>query len=176
MTSPNIEIRETDLVEPSKLDLIGWLKHAATPGQAAFRAAAHAATVATCAVVLGWAAVAYAVGSLVHQGSTHARLIAAVLLLAAATAVRALAQDGSRRRAQRGGTAVATALREALLPSVLPLADTAPGKSVPSGSQAAHALIELSDQVAGYHQRTQPARYAAGPSSALVFLVVAILH
>jgi ABC-type transport system involved in cytochrome bd biosynthesis fused ATPase/permease subunit len=80
--------------------------------------------VATGAVVLGWAAVAYAVGSLVHQGSTHAWLIAAVLLLAAATAVRAVTQDVSRRMAQRGGKAVATALREALLPSVLPVADT----------------------------------------------------
>jgi ABC-type transport system involved in cytochrome bd biosynthesis fused ATPase/permease subunit len=70
MTSPSLEVRETDHVEPSKLDLIAWL------------------------------------------------------LLAAATAVRAVTQDVSRRMAQRGGKAVATALREALLPSVLPVADT----------------------------------------------------
>ncbi len=176
MTSPSRKIHENDRVEPSKPDLIAWLKDAATPGQAAFRRAAHAATVATGAVVLSWAALAYAVGLLAHQGSTHAQLIAAVLVLVAATAVRALAQDMSRRMAQRGGKAVAAALRKALMPSVLPVADTAPGKSVPSGSQAAHALIELSGQVAVYHQRTQPARYAAGPSSALVFLVVAIAH
>jgi ATP-binding cassette subfamily C protein CydD len=176
MTSPSRGTRGSDQVEPSKLDLIAWLQHAARPGRAAFRGAARAATVATGAVVLGWAAVAYAVGLLVHQGSAYARLIPAVLLLAAAGAVRAVAQDASRRMAQRGGKAVATALRQELLPCALPGAGTAPLKAVPSGSQAAHAVIDLSDQVASYHQRTQPARYAAGPSSALVFLVVAVLH
>ncbi|MCW2631148.1 MAG: hypothetical protein JWR88_110 [Pseudonocardia sp.] len=176
MRSPSLRIRETDPVEPSKRQLIAWLADVAAPGRAAFRAAARAATVATGAVVLGWAAVAYAVGLLVLPSSTHGGVIAAVLLLAAATALRAVAQHRSRRMAQRGGAAVATALREALLPRVLPTQGTTPGESRPSGSQAANALIELSDQVAVYHQRAQPARYAAGPSSALVFLVVAVLH
>jgi ATP-binding cassette subfamily C protein CydD len=37
-------------------------------------------------------------------------------------------------------------------------------------------LIELVDQVAGYHERTHPARRAAVPSSALVLIVIAALH
>jgi ATP-binding cassette subfamily C protein CydD len=157
----------------SKAELIAWLKDAGMPGLAAFRASAHAATAATLVVVLGWAAIAYAVGSSAQPGAGRGRLVAALVALAATAVLRAVAQHVSRRMARRGRDAVASALRRSLLAAVLPEVSGIPQMH---GAQAAHALIELTDQVAGYHERTQPARRAAAPSSALVLVVVAALH
>src|SRR5689334_6961606 len=140
----------TDHVAASKAELIAWLHDAGTPGHAAFRASARAATAATLAVVLGWAAVAFAVGSSTRPGTGRHWLFAALVVLAAATALRAVAQHVSRRMARRGRDAVARTLRRSVLAAALPEVSGTPRVR---GERAAHALIELVDQVAGYHER-----------------------
>jgi ATP-binding cassette subfamily C protein CydD len=163
----------TDHVAASKAELIAWLHDAGTPGQAAFRASARAAVAATLAVVLGWAAVAIAVGSSTRPGTGRRWLFAALVVLAGATALRAVAQHVSRRMARRGRDAVTRALRRSVLATALPEVSGTPRVR---GERAAHASIELIDQVAGYHERTQPARRAVVASSGLVLAVIAALH
>jgi ATP-binding cassette, subfamily C, bacterial CydD len=154
--------------------LAEWLKAAGEPGRAGFRAAGLAATAGTAAAVIQWTAVAYAIDLVLRPGPQAGRLVGAAAVAGAAGVARALALAVSRRRAQRGYDAVVTAVRRQALVTVLP--DGGPPGPDGSGAAAAHTLIELADQVAAYHQRTQPARRAAGPSSALVLVVIAVLH
>jgi ATP-binding cassette subfamily C protein CydD len=141
-----------------------WLARAAEPGRRAFHAAALGRCVAQAAAVGWWAAVAV----LVADGTWPAL---AGLVIAGSARAGALAV--SRRCARRGARQVAAALRATLLRAVLPAED---GGTRPAGSAAAHALVELSDHVANHHARTQPARWAAAPSCAVVLLVVAVVH
>jgi ATP-binding cassette, subfamily C, bacterial CydD len=154
--------------------LADWLKAAGEPGRAGFRAAGLAATAGTAAAVVQWTAVAYAVDLILRPGPQAGRLVGAAAAAGAAGVARALALAVSRRQAQHGYDAVVTALRGQALAAVLP--DGGPAGPDGSGAAAAHTLIELADQVAAYHRRTQPAGRAAGPSSALVLVVIAVLH
>lgn len=154
--------------------LAQWLNAAAEPGRARFRVAGLAATAGTAAAVLQWTAVAFAVDVVMRPGPQPAPLVGAAAVAGAAGVARAVAQAASRRQAERGYATVVTSLRRQALVAVLP--EGGPADQAASGAVAAHTLIELTDQVAAYHRRTQPTRRAAGPSSALVLVVIAVLH
>jgi ATP-binding cassette subfamily C protein CydD len=154
-------------------DPAGWLRKAGEPGRAEFRAAAAAATAGTAVTVLQWAAVAFAIAMTLRTGPCAGCLATASAVVIGTGAARAAALHRSRVRARRGHGAIAFELRRKLVAAVLP--HRCDGQAA-DGAQAGHTLIELVDQVAAYHERTAPVSRAAGPSSALVLAVIALLH
>jgi ATP-binding cassette, subfamily C, bacterial CydD len=180
-----------------------WLRQAAGPGQRSFRLAVAWTVAATAAGVAQWGALAWLVSTgLTGASAFGGRPWAVVALLVLAVAARAAATGRARACARRGGAAITSHLRAALLDAALPDAPQPgtpqpgtpqpgtpqpgtpqpgairPGTPWPGGEAAAtaHSVVDLSADVAAYHERTWPARAAAGPASVLVLICVAIIH
>lgn len=141
-----------------------WLSQSGEPGRRAFRAAAWGRSASQAATIAGWAAACVLLADPTWP---------ALAGVAVAGATRAGALATSQRWARHGARQVGEALRATQLRAVLPAGAT---DARPAGSAAAHTLVELIDQIATYHARTQPARKAVAPSCALVLLVVAVVH
>ena len=177
MTSGSDLSLATHMSPEADAELLVWLRQAGEPGSHAFRTAARATTASFALVIGFWAAIACTLRLLLDGGGTQLALPTALVLVAAAAAAAAVARHRARVEAQRGRDQVAAALRHDLLGAVLPLAGSASVQAgAPTGAEAAHAVIELSDQIAEYHQLTRPARAAALPSGGLVLAAVALVH
>jgi ATP-binding cassette, subfamily C, bacterial CydD len=150
------------------------LRESGLPGARWFRQSAGWTTAATAAIVVQCGALSWliAVGLAGHQHDSWP----ALALLAAAVLGRALAGGRARADAGRGGAAITAHVRRALLGAALPdWPRPAPGIG-PDPAAIAHGAVELSADIAAYHERTWPSRAAAGPASTLVLICVAVIN
>jgi ATP-binding cassette subfamily C protein CydD len=160
-------------VQTSRVQL-PWLERTARPGRRCLRSAATATVCASAAGVAQWGALAWLAAAGLSPGQLLPRRSwPALAVLATAVVLRAAAGRRGRAQAVRGGAAIAARLRAELLSAALP---DAPRAVPAAGASTAHSVLELSTDIASYHERTAPARAAAAPSSGLVLVIVAITH
>jgi ATP-binding cassette subfamily C protein CydD len=147
------------------------LTDAALPGKRSLRRAAAWTVLETAFAICQWAALAF----VAEQVLTNSRAGAGIGLVALALcgAASALARHSASRAAADGREAIATAVRRRIVAAVLP--STRRGGD-PEPATAAHALLELADDVADYHGAVAPLRIAAPVSMVLIFAVTAIVH
>jgi ATP-binding cassette subfamily C protein CydD len=149
-----------------------WLRAQSAPGRGAFRVAAVGLSVATFAHVTQWAALAVLVQS-AFEGRTAEVLPLALLVMAAAAAVAVCVRRWADGAGERGRAAVLEALRARLLDRILPL-DARTRPADPAGDT--HALLELAQDVAGYHGTVGPLHRSTVASMGIVLAAVAVVH
>ncbi|MFC4242655.1 ATP-binding cassette domain-containing protein [Gryllotalpicola reticulitermitis] len=148
-----------------------WLKAVARPGLASFRAAAALLAGESVLQVVQWAGLA-----LIAQSALNHRLaptICGAALLLCGGIAAGLVGHAARRRARTGRTRVADGIRRRLLRTLLPDGS----RSVtPEPAAAAHALMELPEQVADYHATVLPLRGQAPVVMIVIAAAIAVLH
>jgi ATP-binding cassette subfamily C protein CydD len=150
------------------------LRASARIGERSFRIAAAWIVASSAAVIAQCAAVSWLVstGLAGPRDPGHQAWIV-ITVLAACVTSGAVFGGRARAAARRGGAAVTSDLRTSLLRRALP---DGPGGEPPDPSATAHGAIELSADIGAYHERTWPARAAAGPASLLILACVAVVH
>jgi ATP-binding cassette subfamily C protein CydD len=133
---------------------------------------AAASTVLETAFAIGqWAALALVAEQVLTRSQSGVGIGLLALLLCGAAA--AFARRSATRAAAGGREAIATGVRRRIVAAVLP---TTRRGGDPEPAVAAHALLELADDVADYHGAVAPLRIAAPVSMVLIFAVTAIVH
>jgi len=153
-------------------DARAWLDAAATPGRGRLRLAAACQALETVFTVVQWAGLAWAA----QEALSHRVLPAwpAVGLLTAGGLAGAAAGWGAARAAAAGHQQIAAAIRERLVAAALP-AGLRHGAG-PDAATAALAVVELADDVAGYHARALPLRLSAPVSMAVIAAATAAVQ
>jgi ATP-binding cassette, subfamily C, bacterial CydD len=164
MTSSTRELRPREATER-------WLDDAAAPGKRDFASSGRLLVVEGALQVAQWAGLA-----LVAQGALHKDIVqcgwGVVLMLAGGLAALGV-KRAADRTALAGQMAVAEGIRRRLIAALLPnrarRVNTEP-------AAAAHAVIELTDQVAEFHAAVIPLRRQAPASMMLILVVIGIVH
>jgi ATP-binding cassette, subfamily C, bacterial CydD len=154
-------------LEPSER----WLDDAAVPGKRNFASSGRLLVVEGALQVVQWAGLA-----LVAQGALQRDLVecgwGVVLMLAGGVFALAV-KRAADRAALAGQLAVGRAIRAQLINALLP--NRARRESTEPAA-AAHAVIELTDQVAEFHAAVIPLRRQAPASMVLILVVIGIVH
>jgi ATP-binding cassette subfamily C protein CydD len=148
-----------------------WLDDVAGPGRRFFASSGNLLVAVGVLQAAQWAGVALVVqGALQHQAGSFGWGILVMLLggLAAAAVGRA-----SDRAAFAGRAAVAQAIRQSLIGALLP--DRA-RRMAGEPAAAAHAVIELADEVADFHATAIPLRRQAPASMVIILVAIGIVH
>jgi ATP-binding cassette subfamily C protein CydD len=156
--------------DPSE-DTRRWLSAAAAPGRIQLGLAAACQVLETVFTVLGWVALAWVAQAVLDGGEQPTWPALAILgaggLLAAAAAwcAKRLQATGRRR--------ISVAIRGQLVAGLLP-----PGRRrvEPDAATAALAIVESTDDVAGYHAQALPQRLSAPASMVVILLVTAVVQ
>jgi ATP-binding cassette subfamily C protein CydD len=148
-----------------------WLTQSAAAGARRFRLAATFQVVATASVIAQWIALAGVAQTLADARRDSAAVFVIGFALAGVLGVAAV--RAARRATDEGADAIAAALRARVLRQVLPKSPPAPTFGA---AQGAHALLDLSEQVAEYHARVAPIRRSAVVSMVLIGATVAIAN
>jgi ATP-binding cassette subfamily C protein CydD len=157
----------------------GWLQSAAGPGRTLLRLAAAGQTLETLFTVAQWAALAWVAQDMLAGRARPAwpelGILFAAGLLAAVTAWAA-----ARCRAA-GSRRISNAIRRHLVAGLLPsgprpAAGRLRADAEPAAATAAQAIVELADDVAGYHAQAFPLRLSAPASMAIVFAATAAVQ
>lgn len=149
-----------------------WLVHAAEPGRNLLRSSAFARTIQTVLWCGQWAGLALVAQACLVE-PRGAGLGSALLLLVVCGVFAALAGYAADIFATRAGLAIEDDVRIRLVSRLLPR-EARPSEFEPAA--AAHATLELVDDVADYHTTTGPQRYSAPASMTVIFVLTAIVH
>jgi ATP-binding cassette, subfamily C, bacterial CydD len=152
-------------------DSESWLDGAAEPGRRFFASSGNLLVVEGVLQAAAWAGVALVAQGALQQQSDSIGWGIVVMLAAglAATAVRRAAD----RAAFAGRLAVTQMIRRRLIGALLP--DRA-RRMTAEPAAAAHATIELTEQVAEFHETVIPLRRQAPASMVIILLVIGIVH
>ncbi|HMH58103.1 MAG TPA: ATP-binding cassette domain-containing protein [Galbitalea sp.] len=148
-----------------------WLDGAAEPGRRFFASSGNLLVVDGVLQAATWAGVALvAQGALQHQADSIG--LGVVVMLAAGLAAVAV-RRAADRAAFAGRLAVAQEIRQRLVEVLLP--DNA-RRTTAEPAAAAYAAIELTDQVAEFHETVIPLRRQAPASMVIILLIIGIVH
>ncbi|HEY2643605.1 MAG TPA: ATP-binding cassette domain-containing protein [Galbitalea sp.] len=148
-----------------------WLDDAAVPGRRDFASSGRLLVVEGALQVAQWAGLA-----LVAQGALNADVVlcgwGVTLMLAGGLAAFAV-KRAADHAALAGALAVAQGIRQRLIAALLP---NRARRTTTEPAAAAHAVIELTDQVAEFHAAVIPLRRQAPASMVLILVVIGIVH
>ncbi|MDQ1655019.1 MAG: ATP-binding cassette, subfamily bacterial CydD [Cryptosporangiaceae bacterium] len=148
----------------------GWLDAAAAPGRISLRLAATFQVLETVFTIVQWAALAWiAQNVLGRRAPTWPELgvlFTGGLLAGGSAWSAARLQAAGRQRISSG-------IRHRLVAALLPSRQR---RDEPDAAMAALAIVELTDDVAGYHAQALPQRLSAPVSMAVIFLVTAAVQ
>jgi ATP-binding cassette, subfamily C, bacterial CydD len=148
-----------------------WLDDAAVPGRRDFASSGRLLVVEGALQVVQWAGLA-----LVAQGALHADVVqcgwGVILMLAGGLAALAV-KRAADHATLAGALAVAQGIRQQLVAALLP---NRTRRTTTEPAAAAHAVIELTDQVAEFHAAVIPLRRQAPASMVLILVVIGIVH
>ena len=148
-----------------------WLDEAAEPGKRDFASSGRLLVVEGALQVVQWAGLA-----LVVQGALQRDLVECgwgVVLMLAGGVVALAVKRAADRAALAGQLAVGRAIRTHLIGALLP---NRARRETTEPAAAAHAVIELTDQVAEFHAAVVPLRRQAPASMLLILVVIGIVH
>ena len=149
-----------------------WLAHAAEPGRTLLRTSAVARTLQTVLWCGQWAGLALVAQACLTE-PRGAGLGPGLVVLLVCSVLAALAGYAADTFASRAGLAIEDDLRVRLVSRLLPRVAR---PTAPEPATAAHATLELVDDVAEYHATTLPQRYSAPASMLIIFVLSAIVH
>ncbi|WP_105967814.1 ABC transporter ATP-binding protein/permease [Streptomyces geranii] len=148
-----------------------WLAACAAPGRRWFRSAGTLRTLETLFTIARWGALAWTAQAVLDRAGAHETWGLAAFAGTSALAVGAGWTAGTLT--ERGARAVATGLRQRLTGALLPTA----GRISETGpAEAAWAMVDLADDVADFHARTEPLRRSAPLSMVAVLAATAAVH
>jgi ATP-binding cassette subfamily C protein CydD len=152
-------------------DSESWLDDAAGPGRRSFASSGNLLVVEGALQAAQWAGIALvAQGALQRQADSFGWGV--VLMLVAGLLAVAVGRRADRA-ALAGRMAVVQAIRQRLIGALLP---GHARRITTEPAAAAHAVIELSEQVAEYHAAVIPLRRQAPASMVIILVIIGIVH